>query len=589
MVKPDKTRSYSSLLKDLYRFLGEDKKFFVFAIFLMVIGTLCLSYAPKVAGQIIDIFSDYAIHSGVFNFNGVLSLLVLLLVLYVVGNVLDLFTNRIMINIARKVSYVLRNELQSKLHKVPINYLDSHSTGDIVARLTNDMSSVESMMESDLVNIMVQFVIIVLVFIMMLYVDMKLTLIYVIFVPISFLVIKFITSSTKKQYKKQQNAVGEINGFISDNFNNHLLIKSFNMEDKSKEKFDSINEKLFSTFFKSRFHSGFIIPINVVLTNLEYIAVCVFGGYLILNGQLSIGEFLAFILYGQMLTQPLITISSSLNIIQSGFSSLERVLDILEAPEEEELGGTEVLSLNTLEGNIKFENVEFGYSPEKTLMHDVSLNADTGMVMAIVGPSGAGKTTLVNLLMRFYEINNGAIYLDGTNIYKIEKNSFRKAFGMVLQDSWVFNGTIAENIAYGAENASHEDIVEAAELIGCDKFINLLPDGYETIISEENTNLSVGEKQLLVLARTIISDPKILILDEATSQMDTRTEFMVTKAMEEMMKGRTTFIIAHRLFTIKNADKIIFMQDGDIKEVGNHEELLKLDGLYADMYKSGSI
>ena len=361
------------------------------------------------------------------------------------------------------------------------------------------------------------------------------------------------------------------------------------MEEKSLDKFDKINHQIFESFFKSRFYSGFIIPINTILTNIGYIGICVFGGYFIISGSLTIGTFLAFILYGQMLTEPLTTIGNNLNILQSGLSSLENILDVLNAEEEKDFENSEHLLEKDVKGEIEFKNVKFGYTEDKILMNDVNFIAKSGTTNAIVGPSGAGKTTIVNLLMRFYDINDGVIYLDGKNIYRIKRDDFRKSFGMVLQDSWVFEGTISENIGYGMENPTIEDIHKAAELVGCDKFINLLPDGYDTIISEENTNLSVGEKQLLVLARTIISDPKILILDEATSQMDTRTELLVTKAMEEMMKGRTTFIIAHRLFTIKNADKIIFMKNGDIKEVGNHKELLELNGLYAEMYKSGSI
>lgn len=587
MVKNNKN-SQMGLLKTIYQLIGKDKYKFILAIALMVIGTFCLAYAPKVAGKITDEFSKFAT-TNVFDGNVIVTLLISLLALYVVGNLLKMVTDRMMIFISSNVTLKLRDELHEKMHNVPINYIDSTPSGDIIARLTNDMSSVESMISSTLATLFVQFIIIILVIIMMLILNVELSIIYLILIPLSFGILKFISSRTKVQYKKQQKLVGKLNGIIGDNFNNHLIVKSYNMEEKSLDKFDKINNQIFESYFKSRFYSGFIIPINTILTNLGYIGICVFGGYFIISGSLTIGTFLAFILYGQMLTEPLTTIGNNLNILQSGFSSLENILDVLNVEEEKDFENSENLLESDVKGEIEFKNVKFGYSEDKILMDDVNFVAKSGTTNAIVGPSGAGKTTIVNLLMRFYDINDGTIYLDGKNIYKIKKDDFRKSFGMVLQDSWVFEGTIAENIGYGMENPTIEDIHKAAEMVGCDKFINLLPDGYDTVISEENTNLSVGEKQLLVLARTIISDPKILILDEATSQMDTRTELLVTKAMEEMMKGRTTFIIAHRLFTIKNADKIIFMKNGDIKEVGNHKELLELNGLYAEMYKSGSI
>lgn len=587
MVKNNKN-SYKGLLKTIYQLIGKDKYRFILAIALMVIGTFCLAYAPKVAGMITDEFSKFAT-TNVFDENIIITLLISLLGLYVIGNVLKMLTDRMMIFISSNVTLKLRKELHEKMHNVPINYIDSTPSGDIIARLTNDMSSVESMISSTLATLFVQLIIIVLVIVMMLVLNVELSIIYLILIPVSFGILQFISSRTKVQYKKQQKLVGKLNGVIGDNFNNHLIVKSYNMEEKSLDKFDKINNQIFESYFKSRFYSGFIIPINTILTNLGYIGICVFGGYFIITGNLTIGTFLAFILYGQMLTEPLTTIGNNLNILQSGFSSLENILDVLNEKEEKDFENSEHLSENDVKGEIEFKNVKFGYSDDKILMDDVNFIAKSGTTNAIVGPSGAGKTTIVNLLMRFYDINDGAIYLDGKNIYKIKKDDFRKSFGMVLQDSWVFEGTIAENIGYGMENPTMEDIHRAAEIVGCDKFINLLPEGYDTVISEENTNLSVGEKQLLVLARTIISDPKILILDEATSQMDTRTELLVTKAMEEMMKGRTTFIIAHRLFTIKNADKIIFMKNGDIKEIGNHKELLELNGLYAEMYKSGSI
>lgn len=581
--------SISAILKRLGGYFYKDKKKVIFAVLIVVIGNFALVMAPKLCGNIIDLLSTYVSNGyGFLDMNNFISLILMIAGLYIFGNVATIISNKIMIDVSRDVTFKLRRNIVKKLNKVPINYLDVTPTGDIMARLTNDLLTVESLLESDLISVIVQLIIIILVFIMMLIVNPLLTVVYIVILPVAFLITKYITTKTKKQFKQQQSSVGELNGFMGDNFNNHTLIKTYNMEDESINTFNTINQKFHKSYVKAKFISGFILPISLIINNVGYIALSVFGAYLIIQGSLSIGGFLAFLLYGQMLNSPLSSIASSMNQVQSGFSSVERVFEILDVEEESNDDDKDLVNVDKVKGEIEFEHVEFGYVPEKQLFYDVSLNAEPGMVMAIVGPSGAGKTTLINLLMRFYDINSGKILLDGKDINSMKRTELRNVFGMVLQDSWVFNGTIAENIAYGKENATMEEIMKASRIVGCDTFIDTLPDGYNTFISEENSQLSVGEKQLLVLARTVLSNPKILILDEATSQMDTRTEAMVTRAMEKLMEGRTTFIIAHRLFTIKNADKIIFMKDGDIKEVGSHEELLKLNGLYAEMYRNAS-
>lgn len=581
--------SISAILKRLGGYFYKDKKKVIFAVLIVVIGNFALVMAPKLCGNIIDLLSTYVSNGyGFLDMNNFISLILMIAGLYIFGNVATIISNKIMIDVSRDVTFKLRRNIVKKLNKVPINYLDVTPTGDIMARLTNDLLTVESLLESDLISVIVQLIIIILVFIMMLIVNPLLTVVYIVILPVAFLITKYITTKTKKQFKQQQSSVGELNGFMGDNFNNHTLIKTYNMEDESINTFNTINQKFHKSYVKAKFISGFILPISLIINNVGYIALSVFGAYLIIQGSLSIGGFLAFLLYGQMLNSPLSSIASSMNQVQSGFSSVERVFEILDVEEESNDDDKDLVNVDKVKGEIEFEHVEFGYVPEKQLFYDVSLNAEPGMVMAIVGPSGAGKTTLINLLMRFYDINSGKILLDGKDINSMKRTELRNVFGMVLQDSWVFDGTIAENIAYGKENATMEEIMKVSRIVGCDTFIDTLPDGYNTFISEENSQLSVGEKQLLVLARTVLSNPKILILDEATSQMDTRTEAMVTRAMEKLMEGRTTFIIAHRLFTIKNADKIIFMKDGDIKEVGSHEELLKLNGLYAEMYRNAS-
>lgn len=584
-----KRYSYSELIKRLGKYLYKDKAKFIFAIIILVIGNFLLSVTPKLVGNILDYLSNY-VSNGYVGLDETFLVMYILGIagLYVLGNGATIVADKITLIISRNISKEFRRELHEKLNKIPINYLDTHPSGDIMARLTNDLITFETFLSNDLTDFLVQILIIILVFAMMIFVDPHLTVIYAILLPISFIVTGIISKVTKKNFKVQQSSVGDLNGFMGDIFSNHTLIKSYNMENGVKAEFDEINQKFHSSYIKAKFYSGFMYPLTLIIGKIGYILICMFGAMFILHGTLTIGEFLAFILYGQLLNAPLSQFSTSMSQVQSGLSSLERIFEILDEEEESDESHLAKIDLDKVKGEIEFQNVEFGYLPEKQLFYDVSLKSEPGMVMAVVGPSGAGKTTLINLLMRFYDIGGGKILLDGKDIKEINREELRNAFGMVLQDSWVFNGTVAENIAYGKQDATLEEIVEVSKLIGCDSFIDLLSQGYDTIISEEDSQLSVGEKQLLVLARTVLSNPKILILDEATSNMDTRTESMVTSAMSQMMKGKTTFIIAHRLFTIKNADKIIFMKDGDIKEVGSHEELLKLNGLYAEMYRKAA-
>lgn len=585
----NKKYSYSELFKMLSKYLHDDKRKFILAILILVIGNFVLSITPKLVGNILDYLSKYVSNGYVgLDETYLISYILGIAGLYIIGNVATIAASRITLLISKNLSKELRKELHAKINKVPINYLDTHASGDIMARLTNDLITFETFISNDLTDFLVQILIIILVFIMMIVVNPYLTVIYAILLPISFVITGAITRITKKNFKLQQSSVGELNGYIGDIFSNHTLIKSYNMETESKESFDDINQKFHKSYVKAKFYSGFIYPLTLIIGKIGYILISMMGAIFILHGSLTIGEFLAFILYGQLLNGLLSQFSNSMNQVQSGLSSLERIFEILDEEEEPDETHLAKIDPDKVKGEIEFKNVEFGYIPEKQLFFDVSMKSEPNMVMAIVGPSGAGKTTLINLLMRFYDIDDGKILLDGKDIKEINREELRNAFGMVLQDSWIFNGTISENIAYGKQDATISEIIEVSKLIGCDSFIDMLPKGYDTIISEEDSQLSVGEKQLLVLARTVLSNPKILILDEATSNMDTRTEAMVTSAMDQMSKGKTTFIIAHRLFTIKNADKIIFMKDGDIKEVGSHEELLKLDGLYAEMYRKAS-
>lgn len=579
-----KNRIYYKLLP----YIKKDKIPVVLSVVLLILGNLAVSIAPKKAGNVIDYLTSKANINFVFDTKKLVIMLLAIASLYIVGYIAQIISKYLLLKIARNTSNVMRSDIQRKLHKVPIRYLDSHPSGEIMSRLTNDMISGESLLEQELADMVAQYLIVIMVVGMMLYLDPILSLVYLILMPLCFYIMRFITAKTKKGFKKQQSAVGKLNGFIGNVIDNHSLVKMYNMENTLSEQFDCINKEFYSAYVKSKFASGFILPFSMITNNLGYILSSMIGAGLIIHQQITIGEFMAFLLYSQMLGGPLKQASSSLNQVQSGMAALERIFEFLEEEEEADESNLQSIDLSKVQGKIEFNEVNFGYTTDKMLFQKVNLETKPGSVIAIVGPSGAGKTTIINLLMRFYDIQSGTISLDGKNIATINRDELRKAFGMVLQDSFVFDGTIAENIAYGKENATREEIVKAATLVGCHTFIETMPDGYDTYIKEENSHISYGQKQMLVLARTVLVDPKILILDEATSNMDTRTENMITKAMNKMMKGKTTFIIAHRLFTIQNADMIIFMQDGTIKETGSHHELMKQNGLYAKMFHAMS-
>ncbi len=585
-----KKRTYSAgtLLKRLFGYMGSNKGLVVLSIAILVIGSFILTLAPMKAGDVLDYLSA-CIDGGLSpDMTHVLTALLMIALLYVVGYGTKILSSKWMLKVSRDVSYNFRRELHEKLHRLPINYIDTHPRGDVTARLTNDMTTMETMVETDVINLITNVIILLSILVMMIVINPTLALIYVVLMPVMFLIMKFITKISRRSFKVQQSSVGALNGFMGDVISNHSLIRAYNMESQSKERFGDIDAGFHRAYVKAKLVSGLINPLSTIAINIGYICTVVLGAYLIMANELTIGGFMAYMLYGQMVREPLNSTSTSLGQIQSGLSSLERLFEVLDAEEEPDETGKKGLDVSKVRGEIRFDDVVFGYVPDKTLFDGVSFVVEPGTVNAIVGPSGAGKTTIINLLMRFYEIQGGTISIDGEDTKSIARNDLRKAFGMVLQESWVFGGTIAENIGYGKEGATMEEIRRVSEIVGCDTFINTLPDGYDTRISEENSCISVGEKQLLVLARTLLSDPRILILDEATSNMDARTEAMVTKAMEEMMVGKTTFVIAHRLFTIRNADKIIFMRDGGIREVGSHDELMALDGQYADMYRSMS-
>ncbi|MDE3088354.1 MAG: ABC transporter ATP-binding protein [Chloroflexota bacterium] len=510
--------------------------------------------------------------------------ILILLVLYVISAIFIFIQQYLMAGVAQRTIYKLRREVDEKLSRLPLKYFDGRTHGEILSRAVNDMDNISSTLQQSVTQLITSAVSLIGVLIMMLTISWELSLIVLITLPLSIFVVTGIAKRSQDYFRRQQKSLGELNGHVEEMYTGHKIVKAFGHEGKAIAQFVELNDKLYDAGWRAQFVSGIIMPLMRFVGNIGYVFVAVVGGIMATQGALSLGDVQAFIQYSSQFTMPITQLANIANVIQSAMASAERVFELLD--EEEQVPEVAESELVQAAGHIQFQHVKFGYSPDKILMQDLNIEAEPGQMIAIVGPTGAGKTTLVNLLMRFYEVNSGKILVDGVNITRLKRGDLRCMFGMVLQDTWLFHGTIRDNIAYGREDATEEQIVRAADAAYADHFIRTLPDGYHMVLNEEATNISQGQKQLLTIARAFLSDPEILILDEATSSVDTRTELLIQKAMGKLMKGRTSFVIAHRLSTIRDADLILVMNHGTIIETGTHAGLLAQNGFYADLYNS---
>jgi len=591
----EKAKNLSKTLSTLLKYLKPFRIAIFFVILFAVGSTIFTIIGPKILGNattklVQGLVAKYS-GTGSIDIDGIKHTLLILLGIYVLSLILSYIQAWIMSGVTQKVTYRLREEISLKINRLPLNYYDKQTHGEVLSRITNDVDTMSQSLTQSIQMIFTSLITIIGILYMMITISWQLTLMAVVIVPLSAIVAMSVVKNGQKYFIQQQKTLGEVNGHIEEMYGGHIVMKAFNGEERSISTFNKMNEELYTSAWKSQFISGLMQPITSLIGNIGYVGCCVLGGYLSLHNGLAIGDIQAFIQYVRSFNQPITQTAQIMNVLQSTAAAAERVFEFLEEPEQipDKADSINIIDENgnsTLKGQVTFENVVFGYTPEKTIIHNFNAYIKPGAQVAIVGPTGAGKTTIVKLLMRFYETNSGNIFIDGINTKDIARGQLRNSFGMVLQDAWLFSGTIMDNIRYGKLNATDEEVMHAADQAYVDHFIRTLENGYETVINEESTNISQGQKQLLTIARAFLSDPKILILDEATSSVDTRTEILIQKGMENLMKGKTSFIIAHRLSTIKNADMILVMDHGDIVEIGTHNELLAKNGFYANLYNS---
>lgn len=589
-MKTEKAKDFKGTIKKLLAYM-KPYKLSMIIVLIFAIGSAGFSIVgPKIMGKAVTkiylgLLEKVSGTGKGINFEYIGKTLLFLIGLYVISAIFSFIQGYVMSGVAQKVSYRMRKELSQKINRMPLKFFDKVTHGEVLSRVTNDIDTVSQTLNQSLSQIFSSFTILIGVLIMMLSISWLMTLASVLIIPFSVIFISLIVKKSQKYFKSQQEYLGHVNGHVEEIFSGHNIMKAFNGEKKAIEQFDSMNNTLYKSAWKSQFLSGMMFPIMGFIGNIGYVLVTILGGWLTIKNKIEVGDIVSFIQYVRTFQQPIGQAAQIANVLQSTAAAAERVFAFLEE-EEEAKDVSNPVDTENVKGGVEFRNVQFGYNPENIIINDFSAKVKPGQRVAIVGPTGAGKTTMVKLLMRFYDLNSGDIFIDGININDFKRNDLRDLFGMVLQDTWLFNGSIMENIRYGRLDATDEEVKEAAKAAHAHHFIKTLPEGYNMILNEEASNVSQGQKQLLTIARAILSDPKILILDEATSSVDTRTEVLIQRAMENLMKDRTSFIIAHRLSTIRDADLIMVMKDGDIVEQGNHEELLTANGFYASLYNS---
>jgi ATP-binding cassette subfamily B protein len=587
----EKPKSFRKAMKTFLKYLAPYRVSLVLVLIFAIASTIFTILGPKMLGNATTkLFQGIVakvmhVPGATVDFHYIGRIAIILLCLYVASAIFSFIQGYIMSGIAMKVTYNFRKNIAEKIKRMPLKYFDTKTHGEALSLVTNDIDTISNTLAQNLSQIVTSVTMIIGILVMMLTISWLMTLVAIVILPVSFGLITVVIKASQKYFKQQQVYLGHVDGHVEEMYGGHTVIKAFNGEAKSIEKFDGLNNELYGAGWKSQFLSGMLMPIMTFVSNIAYVAVVILGGFLAVQGTISVGDILAFIQYVRSFTQPIMQVANIANVLQSTAAAAERVFDFLDA-EEESPDPVDAVKPAVVKGNVSFKNVSFGYTPDRVIIHDFSAEIKPGQKIALVGPTGAGKTTIVKLLMRFYDINSGSISIDGVDIRKFKREDLRGMFGMVLQDTWLFNGTIRENIRYGDFNATDDMVVAAARMANVDHFVRTLPHGYDLELNEESSNISQGQKQLLTIARAFLADPKILILDEATSSVDTRTEILIQNAMFDLMKGRTSFVIAHRLSTIRDADIILVIKDGDIVEQGKHEELLAAQGFYASLYKS---
>lgn len=587
----EKAKDLKGTLAKLFRYLKPYYFKLIVVVIFAVASTIFAIVGPKILAKATDKLSEGIMAkvsgTGGIDFEYIGYIILILVALYLISALFSYVQGFITSTISQRVAYDLRTSIAKKMDKMPLAYFDRHSSGDTLSRVTNDIDTIAQSLNQSMSQVITSSVTVVGIFIMMLSISPQMTIIAVCVLPVSMILIGLVMKRSQKYFAKQQEALGQVNGHIEEMYGGHNVVKAFNGEEASVNQFNEYNDSLYESAWKSQFFSGLMQPITNFVGNVGYVAVCLLGGVLAGGGNITIGDIQAFIQYVRQFNQPISQLAQTMNMLQSTAAAAERVFEFLDEEElEKESCKVTKDELEKIKGSVTFADVNFGYLKDQTIINDFSLHVHSGQTVAIVGPTGAGKTTIVKLLMRFYELNGGSIFIDGKDIRDFARKDLRSLFGMVLQDTWLFNGTIKENLVYGKLDASDTEVKEACKVAYVDHFVQTLENGYDTVINEESSNISQGQKQLLTIARAFLKNPKILILDEATSSVDTRTEVLIQKGMAKLMEGRTSFVIAHRLSTIRDADTIIVMKDGDIVELGNHDSLLEKKGFYASLYRS---